>query len=218
MTVSNSRLAPPSFPTSLKRSARGRHRATRCAARRPLRSDMHGEHETKRYAPGPEPIFSAATPKSPPPGTAWRDRTRRGCSTWVAPRLRPAKPGPGRPRRIVSESASRLSGLVTTRFSAHVSDSSCLVERSGLRREESYTTGHETGQTRGKLVRRAQARVPTALPDAARPARFRVCRHSRRKSCVPQGAACRDSPHATDNAGTRSPRRTPACRCPRVRR
>jgi len=57
-------------PTSLKRSARGRHRATRCAARRPLRSDMHGEHETWRYAPGPEPSFSAATPKSPPPGTA----------------------------------------------------------------------------------------------------------------------------------------------------
>jgi len=24
-------------------------------------------------APGPEPIFSAATPKSPPPGTACRD-------------------------------------------------------------------------------------------------------------------------------------------------
>jgi len=46
---------------------------------------MHGEHETKRYAPGPEPIISAATPKSPPPGTACRDRAQRGCSTWVAP-------------------------------------------------------------------------------------------------------------------------------------
>jgi hypothetical protein len=36
---------------------------------------MHGEHETKRYAPGPEPIFSAAKPKSPPPGTACREGT-----------------------------------------------------------------------------------------------------------------------------------------------
>jgi len=26
---------------------------------------MHGEHETKRYAPGPEPIFSAATRNRP---------------------------------------------------------------------------------------------------------------------------------------------------------
>jgi hypothetical protein len=42
-------------------------------ARRPLRSNMHGEHETKRYAPGPEPIFSAATQNRPPPGTACRD-------------------------------------------------------------------------------------------------------------------------------------------------
>jgi hypothetical protein len=34
---------------------------------------MHGEHETKRYAPGPEPIFSAVTQNRPPPGTACRD-------------------------------------------------------------------------------------------------------------------------------------------------
>jgi hypothetical protein len=26
---------------------------------------MHGEHETKRYAPGPEPIFSAVTQNRP---------------------------------------------------------------------------------------------------------------------------------------------------------
>jgi len=36
---------------------------------------MHGEHETWRYAPGPEPSFSAVTPKSPPPGTACREGT-----------------------------------------------------------------------------------------------------------------------------------------------
>jgi hypothetical protein len=46
---------------------------------------MHGEHETKRYAPGPEPIISAVTPKSPPPGTACREETARmfdvGCTT-----------------------------------------------------------------------------------------------------------------------------------------
>jgi hypothetical protein len=126
-------------------------------------------------APGPEPIFSTATPNRPrrePPAATGHGR---GCSTWMVPPQRPAKPGPGGPRRIVSKSASRLSGLVTTRFSAHVSDSLCLVERSGLRREESYTTGHETGQTRGKLARRAQARGATALPDAARPAWPRLC-------------------------------------------
>jgi hypothetical protein len=32
---------------------------------RPLRSAMHGEQETKRYAPGPEPIFSAVTQNRP---------------------------------------------------------------------------------------------------------------------------------------------------------
>jgi hypothetical protein len=36
---------------------------------------MHGEHETKRYAPGPEPIFSAVTQNRPPPGTACREDT-----------------------------------------------------------------------------------------------------------------------------------------------
>jgi hypothetical protein len=36
---------------------------------------MHGEYETKRYAPGPEPIFSAVTQNRPPPGTACREGT-----------------------------------------------------------------------------------------------------------------------------------------------
>jgi hypothetical protein len=34
--------------------------------------------KTKRYAPGPEPIFSAVTQNRPPPGTACREGT-----TWV---------------------------------------------------------------------------------------------------------------------------------------
>jgi hypothetical protein len=38
---------------------------------------MHGEHETKRYAPGPKPNFSAATQNRPPPGTACREGTLR---------------------------------------------------------------------------------------------------------------------------------------------
>jgi hypothetical protein len=46
-------------------------------ALRPLRSAMHGEHETKRYAPGPEPIFSAVTQNRPPPDTACREGTAR---------------------------------------------------------------------------------------------------------------------------------------------
>jgi hypothetical protein len=58
---------------------------------RPLRSNMHGEHETKRYAPGPEPVFSAVTQNRPPPGTACREGTLRvfdlGCAVALASTL-----------------------------------------------------------------------------------------------------------------------------------
>jgi len=74
MAVSNSRLSPLRYDFAEKIGS-GPAPRNSLRALRPLRSNMHGEHETKRCAPGPEPIFSAATPKSPPPGTACREGT-----------------------------------------------------------------------------------------------------------------------------------------------
>jgi hypothetical protein len=65
---------------------------------------MHGEHETKRYAPGPEPIFSAATQNRPPPGTACREGTacvlQVGCAAAAQD-----QDGTGRLREIKGEEA-----------------------------------------------------------------------------------------------------------------
>ena len=73
---------------------------------------MHGEHETKRYAPGPEPIFPAATQIAPAGYRLPRQGTLGVLDQWCTTiASRKAVAGQAAPHRS-GESASRLSGPV----------------------------------------------------------------------------------------------------------
>jgi len=81
--------------------------AAQLTSRYALRSNKHGEHETKRYAPGPEPISPAATQIAPAGYRLPRQGTLGVFDPWCTT-IAPAKPWPGRPRRIDQARAPRV--------------------------------------------------------------------------------------------------------------